>query len=249
MYSDSILTTQGEPMPVIDIQELLEGGQEDTPSFIKTTKQEMVSHQVFLDSDIGEPAQYRDLINLLYVCSDLTEFNIFVNSSGGQLNSASAIIEAIKACDGKVRAIITGECHSAASMIALNCHEIIVCDSAHALIHTASYGTGGSAGNVKAHTDFSTKYINKLIDTTYTGFLSASEIEEIKKGVEIWLDADEIRARLTNRMEYLKAKSEAENQELIEEADPVPPKRKPRKDIVEEVVDTPKRRTRSKKTV
>ena len=123
-------------------------------SFIKTFKQEMCSHQVFFDENIGEPSKYRDLINALYMANETDEFNFFINSSGGDLNACMAIVEAVKSTSAFVRAIINGEAHSAASIIALSCDEVVVTDSASMMIHTASYGTGGSTHNVKSHTDF-----------------------------------------------------------------------------------------------
>jgi ATP-dependent protease ClpP protease subunit len=176
----------------------------------RTTKQEVYSHQVFLDEEIGAPSKYRDLINTLYMSGENDQVNLLINSSGGYLSTAIAIIEGIKASDAMVRAIIVGECHSAASMIALNCHEIVVTDSAHMMTHTASYGTGGMTQNVKSHSDFSTGFINKIIDSTYSGFMQNDEIIELKKGVEFWFDADQIRTRLESRLEYLKKKTEVE---------------------------------------
>lgn len=196
-----------------DIEDLLEM---DIPTMnrtnLRTTKQEMFSHNYSFDEDIGEPSKYRDLINALYMSGENDDFNFLINSCGGRLSSALAIIEAIRASQATVRGIITGECHSAASMIALNCDEVFVTDSAHMMIHTASYGTGGSTGNVKMHTDFSTDFINKFLDKTYSGFLSKDELEDVKKGVDLWFDAAQIRKRLIARAEYhaeLQVKKEA----------------------------------------
>ena len=194
-------------MASVNIQDLFDiEPMEQVGSFIKTTRQEMYSHQVSFDEDIGSPAKYRDLINLLYMADDNAEFNFFINSSGGGLSAAMAIIEGIKGSDALVRAIITGECHSAASLIALNCHEIIVTDSAHALIHTASYGAMGNTHMVQKHVDFSSKMINKMLVETYSGFLSEAELSDVSKGIEMWFCADEIRERLESRKAFLDAK-------------------------------------------
>lgn len=174
-------------------------------SFIKTVKQEMCSHQVFFDEDIGDPSKYRDLINALYMANETDEFNFFINSSGGNLNACMAIVEAVKSTSAFVRAIINGEAHSAASIIALSCGEVVVTDSASMMIHTASYGTGGSTHNVKSHTDFSTVFINKILDNTYAGFLTSDELNEVKKGVEMWFFSDDIVERLKARHEYLES--------------------------------------------
>lgn len=186
--------------------EIIQIGSKDD-NMIRSTKQEVYSHQVSLDENIGPPVKYRELINALYMAGEHDQFNIFVNNGGGYLSTACAIIEAIRACSGTVRAIITGECHSAASMIALNCHEIMVTDSATMMVHTASYGTGGNTHNVKAHTEFSTKQINKILDRTYEGFLSPVELVELKKGCEMWFDSVEIEKRLNHRVKFLAAKN------------------------------------------
>ena len=194
-------------MSSIDIRDLFDiDEQESKSTYIKTSRQELCSHQVYLDEDIGEPKKYRDLINLLYTCSEDTEFNLFINTCGGNLSSAMAIIEAINNTNGTVRAIITGEAHSAGSIIALSCHEVIVTDSAHMMVHTASYGTGGNVSNVQSHVDFSTRRINKILDKIYTGFLTEAEFVVLRQGVEFWFDSEQIIDRLKTRQAILNAK-------------------------------------------
>lgn len=168
-------------------------------SFIKSLRHDVFSHQVSLDKPVGDPSMYRELINLLYLADENAEFNLFINSPGGCLSACMAIIEAIKETNAVVRAIITGECHSAASIIALNCHEVIVTDSAHMLVHSASYSTGGGVMTIKNHVDFSTKMINKILTKTYTGFLTPDEMNSVMSGVELWFDSDEIKARLISK--------------------------------------------------
>lgn len=189
----------------------------NSTSYIKTVRQDMFTHLIKLDSLIGEPSNYRELIDLLYMADEDVEFIFLINSGGGNLSTAMAIIEAIKATEGKVRAIITGECHSAASLITLNCHEIVITDSAHSLIHTASYGTGGNTHMVQTHVDFSSKMINKIIDNTYTGFLTETELVDVKKGVEIWMDADQLRERMESRSAYLASLKEESPEEIAPE--------------------------------
>jgi ATP-dependent protease ClpP protease subunit len=205
-----LINTKGYTM-AIDLQDLFEMEMpEKSGGMIRTTEQKMSSHQVFLDEEIGNPSKYRDLINTLYMCGSDDQVNMFINSPGGSLSAAMAIIEGIKGCDGVVRGIITGECHSAASMIMLNCHEIIVTDSAHMMCHTASYGTGGSTHVVQKHVDFSTGHINKILKDTYEGFLTDAEFSDLIKGIEFWFDADAIKARLDTRMKFIEKRVKAQ---------------------------------------
>lgn len=193
--------------------------------FIKTVIQEVKRFDVFLDTELGEPMLYRDLISLLFNADEHTTVNIFINSEGGRLSSAMAIIEAIRHSTANVTGIILGECYSAASMIAMHCHNVAVFDSANMMIHTASFGTAGNTGNVKAFTDFTVKEVEKILTSTYEGFLSKDEIEKVKTGVEIWLDADEIRKRMEARVKLLDAK-EAKELKAAETASKRAPKQK-----------------------
>ena len=177
--------------------------QENFSSMIKTHKQPVSVHTVFFDEDIGAPSTYRELIHLLYLAEEFDQFIFIINSSGGDLDGALSIIEACKATNANVRAIITGKCHSAASIIALNCNDVMVTESAHSLIHTASYGAYGSTGQVKSNVDFSTKQIKQILENTYGGFLTPTEILDVHKGVEFWFDAKEIKKRLENKSKFL----------------------------------------------
>ena len=191
------------------IIELITGGEEmqqQHSPMIKSQKQEITQYQVFIDEEIGEPKKYRDLISSLYAAGPHDIFNIMICSIGGNLSTTMAIIEAIKQSDATVVGVINGECFSAATFLALSCDHIIVTDHAHFMCHTANYGTGGNTSMVQKHVDFSTKYIHKLLDSIYEGFLTDVEMKEIKMGVELWFDAIQIRKRLQLREKYFEEK-------------------------------------------
>jgi len=170
-------------------------------TIIKTTKQEVSHHEVFLDEPIGDPSEYRELLSLLFTAGETDAFTMYINTPGGSLHSTMAIVEAMKHTNASVMGVLMGETHSGGSMIAMWCKELAVLDSAEMMIHTASFGTGGFTGNVKAHTDFTVKQVETLIDRTYEGFLTAAEIKKVKSGVELWFNAEQIRSRMKNRME------------------------------------------------
>lgn len=171
--------------------------------YINTNTVTSNHHNVFLDCEIGEPAEYRELITILFEANQGDTVQLYINSDGGHLDSALAIIEGLKNTEAHVAAIIMGACHSAASFIAMYCHEVVVLDSAHTMIHTATFGSVGMTGNVKSHTDFTVRRVEKLINETYRGFLSEDEIVKVKSGMELWFDSEEIRTRMSKRAAYL----------------------------------------------
>lgn len=191
------------------IIELIQSAESERDSaMIRTQKQEMKLHTVFFDEEIGKPSKYRDLIHLLFQADEYDQFIFIMNSPGGYWSSTIAIIEAIKATEANVRAIVVGECHSGASMITLNCHNIVITDSATMLVHVASYGTEGQTGNVQAHVNFASKHIRALIDKTYLGFMNPEEISDLYKGLEFWFDSKDIQKRLQSKIKFTETSAE-----------------------------------------
>lgn len=160
---------------------------------------------VFLDGDIEEPSEYRELLSILFNACEEDSINLFINSNGGHLDTALAVVEGLKNTSAHVVAVLIGACHSAASIISMYCHEVAVLDSAYSLIHTANYGTAGNTGNVKAHTEFTTRQVEKLLNDTYDGFLTKDELARVKSGVELWFSADDIKERMIKRVKHLDA--------------------------------------------
>ena len=170
---------------------------------IRTISQQMHTHLVFIDDDIREPSNYRDVIHCLATCGENDSVNLLVNSSGGRTDSIWQIIEAMKGCRGDVSVTVIGAAYSAASMLACMAPECYIADSAEFMLHTAHYGSIGTVPNVKGQTDFATRQINKLLDQAYKGFLTDKELEELKNGKEYWFDAEEAGKRMVKRYKYL----------------------------------------------
>lgn len=174
-------------------------------SIIRHTKNEWHTYEVFLDEEICAPVYYRELISLLFNSSEDDKFVFYLNTPGGDLISTRAIIEGIKKSEATVTGVLIGQVCSGGSLIAMYCHELTVLDSAEMMIHTAYSSTEGIMGNVKAQTDFIVSQVENLIDEAYEGFLDSQEIADIKKGVEFWFSADDIRERFTKRAELYEA--------------------------------------------
>lgn len=179
----------------------------DNGSMIRQTKQEVNTFTVFLDEPIDAPSKYRDLIHALYNAQEGDQFVFLINSIGGNLSAAQAIIEAMKQSPATVSCVLVGDCHSAASIIMLNCEQVFVTESAWALIHTASYGNEGNSHQMKTQVDFYTVQIKKMLRQTYAGFLTDAEFDDVEKGVELLFDHKEITRRLKLRNELRNAKA------------------------------------------
>lgn len=192
-------------------------GAKSNDQYINSIEKTVHHHDVFLDGDITAPENYRELLALLFNAGEEDSVNIFINSNGGHLDTALAVVEGLKATSAHVTAVLIGACHSAASIISMYCHEVAVLDNAYSMVHTASFGAAGSTGNVKAHTEFTVRQVEKLLNDTYDGFLTKEELAKVKSGVELWFDSDEIRKRMESRVKFLQKKLKKLQKEVDDE--------------------------------
>ena len=187
------------------------------------------SYRFWLDEDIGAPAKYREMLNILTDATEDDFIEIMLSTNGGRLDSCINIITAIRGCEGHVHGTILSECHSAGSIIALSCHTVSPTPLCNMMVHQGSGGSFGYLGNVAVESAHVKQRISDLYDEVYEGFFTPEELEVIKIGGDKWIGAEEIEKRLKIRQEYFEAKIEAERveQERLE-AEANKPKRKPR---------------------
>ena len=163
-----------------------------------------VKYEFYLDEDIRSPRYYRGLVDvLLNVATPADVIVLNINSDGGNLDSAVAIIEALKRTQAETVAVITGRCCSSASLIALSCRNIDVGEFAVLMVHEVTFGAGGSTKDVKGQGEFEHRMIEKLYKNVYKHFLTEKEIEDVLDNRTIWMDAEEILDRLEQMNEMI----------------------------------------------
>ena len=180
---------------------------EDDGDFVgsKTTlgyfmKQKVATqYTVTIDEAFTEPSYYRGVVSMLMGASEEDTVIFLINSPGGRLSGLLTLLEGINMTEATTLAVLVGECSSAASMFALHCDQVFVSENATMLCHNVSYGTNGKGSDVLAHVNHVAKTSEKLLRSTYLNFLSEKEILELLNGQEIYLDSDEIKARLEQK--------------------------------------------------
>jgi ATP-dependent protease ClpP protease subunit len=192
-------------------------------AFFKRT-QEITNLSIPIDEGVREPKYYRQAVQAISNTSegDIVEFEI--NSGGGRLDGLLAILTAMQKTDALTVANINGECHSAASMLALNCDNVYVSPYATMLCHHVSYGTAGKASDIKLHVNHIQSVCEKLFRQTYHLFLTEDEIESCLEGYQLWLDSDEINRRLEQKYSVINALIEAEQESAKQVKEPDKPK-------------------------
>jgi ATP-dependent protease ClpP protease subunit len=172
-------------------------------------EQTCTNARFFLDEDIKEARYYRPLVQHLLSASERDTVEVLLSTGGGDLGGCLQVLEALKCTSADTTAIVMGDCHSAGSIVAMYCNDVVVLDSACMLVHSASYGTGRQKSrDVKDYVEFSSAYLEGIFRDAYEGFLNEEELQEVMNGRELWLTAQDIRDRLQARSEYLREKFE-----------------------------------------
>ena len=205
--------------------------------FVYTHTESYTHNRFFLDKEIVDPSEYRDLIQTLITATENDLVEILISSPGGSIEGMVAIISAMQECSCTVRVVIVGSCHSAASLIALSADEVAVMPYAQMLLHSASYGTGGKSAEVFAQVKHVEKYVSGIMRNVYKGFLTEKEIEGILSGTDLWLCANEIEERLEKRKQVI----EKEQKKVISEIKKLQKKAEKPLEISQEVVDKVKK--------
>ena len=177
--------------------------------FTVNTRQ-MHNFSVHINEEIKSPDYYSKIFDMLIDAGEADIVTFFICSPGGRVDGLNVLLEGIRMTEAHTVAVLLGECHSAASILALNCNEIIVTDSAESLVHSCRFGSSGKAADIAAHTAHTLKTTEKLARETYgNGFLTEIELSQMLEGKEFYFDADQLRERLNRRMEVMEAEFNA----------------------------------------
>lgn len=168
--------------------------------------------KAYLDENIKEAKYYRNWIQSVESLNEGDLVYLSVNSYGGYLDGAIAIINAIQSTDANVHVCIDGVAASAASLIALAAPSISVSPYASMMIHAATFGAFGKQSDVISHASFVDKQVKALMHDIYKDFLTEEEFQEVIVGREIWFDAEEIVSRLKRRAELIEQRAKAEEE-------------------------------------
>lgn len=209
--------------------------QDDEDDFVFTPTKNVLDYSVktrqinnfivHINQEIKGPDFYSRIFDMLLEAGEADMVSFFVASPGGRIDGLNVLLEGIRLTDAHTVAILIGEASSAASILALTCNEVVVTESAEALIHSCRFGSSGKAADIAAHTQHTLKTTEKLARATYAGFLSPEELQQMLDGKEFYFDSEQLEVRLANRADYLEAKFQAE-QSLETPTEPKPARKR-----------------------
>lgn len=166
------------------------------------------SHELFLTSEIGEAENYVQWLQIINNAHENDVIHIHINSPGGYLTTSIQLYNALIKSEATVAVSVEGECCSGATMILMAADTVAVDSNAYFLFHSYSGGNIGKYNNLQENAKFQEKWFPKVVKEIYKDFLSIEEIETVLKGVDLWLDAEEVVSRFEqltkNRIKKLK---------------------------------------------
>lgn len=197
-----------------------EDDDEDTPngnsnqhlSFFRSTKTNQCI-KASIDENVREAKYYRLLIQAIDTLSEGDLLLLSINTYGGHLDGAIALINAMQNTDADVHCSIDGIAASAGSLIALASPSVSVSPYASMMIHAATFGAFGKQSDVISHASFVDKQVKSLMSDVYKDFLTEQELADVFMGKELWFNSEEIVQRLERRQELVIARHKKEERE------------------------------------
>lgn len=157
-------------------------------------------HHFYISGSIKDVNPYLNLINTLKTSEQHDTIFIYINTPGGDLLTTLQIVSAIKSSMATVITCMEGQVASAGTFIFLAGQRYMVAENSFFMAHNYSAATGGKGFEIKTRQKFDEAYFPKLINSVYKEFLTEEEIESLMEDRDVWLDADEVTARLGDKI-------------------------------------------------
>lgn len=165
-----------------------------------------VQSDIYIVGSITKPEDYLDEFQTLKEAKEGDIINLYINSSGGNLDTALQFATNIRNCLGLVTAHIEGLCHSAATILFLSANSWVVQPEALMLLHNYSGGAFGKGVDLPLQVNTEHTWICNLMNSYYEGFLLEEEITKLTDtNKDFWLNAEQIATRLQNLTELRSA--------------------------------------------
>jgi len=156
-------------------------------------------HVFYINGEIGPLNDYVQMCHTIRTSSENDVIILYINSEGGDINTALSIVDAIEETDATCCASVSGMCYSAATLLFLACSRWEIGEHASFLFHQYRSAVMGKGGEMKDQIDFQHKWSENLIRSSYKDFLSESEIKQILAGKDLWMLRDEVGVRFEKR--------------------------------------------------
>jgi len=150
----------------------------------------------YISGNILESHYYTELFYTLRTAVETDIIYLHLNTSGGDFDTGLQIINNMQASSANVVTVLEARAYSMGAFIFLAGDEYIVHDNCQLLFHIYSGSFAGRGNEQQAEVLAVSNWFEKFMTRTCQPFLSNSEIKDVLKGSDVWMDSDEIRHRL-----------------------------------------------------
>lgn len=159
----------------------------------------------YLCGELHEPQYYTELFHTLRSAAETDLVYIHLNSSGGDFNTGLQIINNVRASNARVVTILEARAYSMAALIFLAGDELVVHDNCQLMFHIYSGIFAGKGNEQQAEVLAVGNWFAKVMSRLCSPFLTETELANILKGSDLWMDSDEIHRRLMRMQRARKA--------------------------------------------
>ena len=171
-------------------------------------------HHFYLSSPFDEPIHYVEMMHLIRTAGAEDTIYLHLNTPGGNLTTGAQLISAIQSTQAHVIAAAEGEVCSLGTIIFFAADEFVVHDNCLMMFHNFSSSTWGKGHEQQAQLEALVEYFGDLAQRLYLPFLSAGEIDRIARGEDLWMQSEEVKARLNNMVTNMDREKKLEEKHL-----------------------------------
>lgn len=150
----------------------------------------------YISGNILESHYYTDLFYTLRTALETDIIYLHLNTSGGDFDTGLQIINNMQASSANIVTVLEAKAYSMGAFIFLSGDEYIVHDNCQLLFHIYSGSFAGRGNEQQAEVHAVSSWFEKFMTRTCQPFLTLTEIKDVLKGSDVWMDSDEISRRL-----------------------------------------------------
>jgi ATP-dependent protease ClpP protease subunit len=181
----------------------------------------------YLSEDIGESAEYTDMIHRIAYAGPGDVIYIHLNTHGGNLETGVQMINAMQNSPAQIVTVLESVAYSLGTLIFLAGDQMVVNDNCVMMFHNFRGGVIGKGNELTSQLEATVKWFSTLARKIYVPFLTPDEFDRLLRGEDFWMQSQDIRKRLDKMVK---------NQQLAQDKEKKP---RAKKAAPAETVETP----------
>ncbi len=166
-------------------------------------------YEFYLSGAITAPEDYVEWFNIIRNAGPNDTVKIYINSRGGDADTAIQFMRVLGETDAHVVCSIEGSCMSAATMVFLCGMEFEITPHSLFMVHNYSGGIIGKGAEIYDQAVFERKWSTDFLRHIYKDFLTDEEVDHLLDNKDMWMTSAEVLERC-RKMAAARAKANAE---------------------------------------